>query len=192
MRLLLAILCAATALPAQTPAPTLAQAESLWKQHRYEESKAAFESLIARYPRNAEYRVRFGRLFLERFNPPEAAKLFHEALEIDHRPRPIRRIDRRLDAGVLAHEILVPRNVSHTQVAAYRQAAAGADGLRRHASRCAYIVTSRGRAASRRHSPGHRNWSRDRRRKIIARNHRVCHRSARHANARRSTGVDGL
>jgi tetratricopeptide (TPR) repeat protein len=83
MRLLLAILCAATALPAQTPAPTLAQAESLWKQHRYEESKAAFESLIARYPRNAEYRVRFGRLFLERFNPPEAAKLFHEALEIE-------------------------------------------------------------------------------------------------------------
>ena len=83
MRLLLAILCAATAIPAQTPAPTLAQAESLWKQHRYEESKAAFESLIARYPRNAEYRVRFGRLFLERFNPPEAAKLFHEALEIE-------------------------------------------------------------------------------------------------------------
>ena len=83
MRLLLAILCAATALPAQTPVPTLAQAESLWKQHRYEESKAAFESLIARYPRNAEYRVRFGRLFLERFNPPEAAKLFHEALEIE-------------------------------------------------------------------------------------------------------------
>src|ERR1039457_4143422 len=83
MRLLLAILCAATALPAQTPAPTLAQAESLWKQHRYEESKAAFESLIARYPRNAEYRAGFGEFFLERFIPPEAAKLFHEALEIE-------------------------------------------------------------------------------------------------------------
>jgi len=78
MRLLLAILCAAAALPAQT----LQQAESLWKQHRYEESKAAFEALVAAHPRNAEYRVRFGQLFLERFNAPEAAKLFNEALEI--------------------------------------------------------------------------------------------------------------
>src|ERR1039458_10246848 len=83
MRLLLAMLCAAAALQAQTPAPTLAQAESLWKQHRYEESKAAFEAVIAAHPRNAEYRVRFGRLFLERFNAPEAAKLFNEALEIE-------------------------------------------------------------------------------------------------------------
>jgi tetratricopeptide (TPR) repeat protein len=83
MRLLLAMLCAAAALQAQTPAPTLAQAESLWKQRRYEESKAAFEAVIAAHPRNAEYRVRFGRLFLERFNAPEAAKLFNEALEIE-------------------------------------------------------------------------------------------------------------
>jgi tetratricopeptide (TPR) repeat protein len=83
MRLLLAMLCAAAALQAQIPAPTLAQAESLWKQRRYEESKAAFEAVIAAHPRNAEYRVRFGRLFLERFNAPEAAKLFNEALEIE-------------------------------------------------------------------------------------------------------------
>ena len=74
---------AAAALQAQIPAPTLAQAESLWKQRRYEESKAAFEAVIAAHPRNAEYRVRFGRLFLERFNAPEAAKLFNEALEIE-------------------------------------------------------------------------------------------------------------
>ncbi len=78
--LLPALLCAA--LSAQTPAPTLAQAESLWKQHRYEESKAAFEALIAAHPRNAEYRVRYGRLFLARFNAPEAAKLFNESLGI--------------------------------------------------------------------------------------------------------------
>src|ERR1700691_1606130 len=78
MRLLLAILYAASALPAQT----LAQAESLWKQHRYVESSDTFRALVAAHPRNAEYRVRWGRLFLERFNAPEASKLFNEALEI--------------------------------------------------------------------------------------------------------------
>ena len=78
MKLLLAVLCAAAALPAQT----LEQAESLWKQHRYYEANDAFRALVAAHPRNAEYRVRWGRLFLERYNAPEAAKLFNEALEI--------------------------------------------------------------------------------------------------------------
>jgi len=78
MRLLLAMLCAAATLAAQT----IEQAESLWKQRRYEESKAAFEALVKAHPRNAEYRVRFGDLFLERFNAPEAAKLYNEALSI--------------------------------------------------------------------------------------------------------------
>jgi len=78
MRLLLALLCAAAVLPAQT----LDQAESLWKQHRYQEAEHAFESLVAAHPRNAEYRVQMGRLFLERFNATEAAKLFNEALAI--------------------------------------------------------------------------------------------------------------
>ena len=78
MRLLLAILCVAAALPAQT----IDQAESLWKQHRYQEAEHAFESLVAAHPRNAEYRVQMGRLFLERFNATEAAKLFNEALAI--------------------------------------------------------------------------------------------------------------
>jgi tetratricopeptide (TPR) repeat protein len=81
-KILLAMLCAA-ALTAQTPAPTLAQAESLWKQHRYVESNDTFRALVAAHPRNAQYRVRWGRLFLERFNAPEAAKLFNEALEIE-------------------------------------------------------------------------------------------------------------
>jgi tetratricopeptide (TPR) repeat protein len=82
VRLTLVFLCAAAGLFAQG-APTLQQAESLWKQHRYVESKDVFEALLAAHPRNAEYRVRMGRLFLERFNAPEAAKLFSEALEIE-------------------------------------------------------------------------------------------------------------
>jgi len=76
------LLLVALSITAALPAQTLDQAESLWKQHRYEESKAVFEALIKAHPRNAEYRVRFGRLFLERFNAPEASKLFNEALEI--------------------------------------------------------------------------------------------------------------
>ena len=83
MRLALAMLLCAAAGWRRKPAPTLQQAESLWKQHRYDESKDVFEALVAAHPRNAEYRVRMGRLFLERFNATEAAKLFSEALEID-------------------------------------------------------------------------------------------------------------
>ena len=35
------------------------------------------------HPRNAGYRVRWGRLYLERFQPADAAQLFEEALKID-------------------------------------------------------------------------------------------------------------
>ena len=74
LALLLAIGCSAQ---------TLEQAESLWKQHRYIEANDAFRDLVKAHPRNAAYRVRWGRLFLERFRPPDAAKLFDEALKID-------------------------------------------------------------------------------------------------------------
>ena len=43
----------------------------------------AFRAAVARQPKNAELRVRWGRLFLERFQPGEAETLFNEALEID-------------------------------------------------------------------------------------------------------------
>ena len=79
MRLLAIILCTAAVLPAQS----LQQAEAFWKQHRYEDAKNTFEALLAASPRNAEYRVRYGELFLERFNAPEAARLFHEALVLN-------------------------------------------------------------------------------------------------------------
>ncbi len=80
MKLLVAILCAtAVAFAAQGDE----QAEALWKQRRYQEANDAFRALVAAHPKNAEYRVRWGRLFLERFNAPDAAKLFDEALEIE-------------------------------------------------------------------------------------------------------------
>lgn len=68
------------------PAQTLDQAEKLWKARQFQDANNAFRQLVARYPMNADYKVRWGRLLLERNNPPEAADLFKEALEIkkDH------------------------------------------------------------------------------------------------------------
>ena len=117
---LVAFLCAAAALAGQTSAqtsgPTLGQAEALWKQHRYVESKDAFEALIAAHPRNAEYRVRMGRLFLERFNPTEAGKLFNEALKIDPK-----------HAGALLGLALVAAESYEAQASHFAQEALDAD-----------------------------------------------------------------
>jgi cellulose synthase operon protein C len=65
---------------------TLDRAESLWKAHQYKEAGTLFESLVKINPKNADIKVRYGRLLLERFNPGDAAALFQEALEIkkDH------------------------------------------------------------------------------------------------------------
>jgi len=67
-------------------AQTLQQAESLWQAHQYKEAGQVFESLVKTQPKNADYKVRYGRLLLERFNRADAASLFQEALEIkkDH------------------------------------------------------------------------------------------------------------
>ena len=71
---------------ASLAAQTLERAESLWKQQQYEAANNVFRELVKAHPKNPDYRVRWGRLFLERFNPAEAAKLFEEALAIkkDH------------------------------------------------------------------------------------------------------------
>ncbi len=67
-------------------AQTLERAETFWTQQQYEAANAEFRALVAAHPKNPDYRVRWGRLFLERFNGAEAAKLFEEALQIkkDH------------------------------------------------------------------------------------------------------------
>jgi cellulose synthase operon protein C len=64
------------------PAQTLEQAEALRKAHRYEDANNAFRALSARDPKNPEYKVRWGRLLLERNNPKDAGDLFKEALEL--------------------------------------------------------------------------------------------------------------
>lgn len=59
------------------------RAEGLWGTERYKEANDQFRAVINQFPQNPEYRVRWGRLFLERFNKNEARGLFQEALEIN-------------------------------------------------------------------------------------------------------------
>ena len=59
------------------------RAEGLWAIERYQDANEQFKALVKQEPKNALYRVRWGQLFLERFNPAEAGNLFNEALEID-------------------------------------------------------------------------------------------------------------
>lgn len=61
----------------------LALAESLWKSGDFDGAKSAFEALLKAFPDNAHYRVRYGQLFAERFNPAEALKLYQEAATVD-------------------------------------------------------------------------------------------------------------
>jgi cellulose synthase operon protein C len=59
------------------------RAEGLWGIERFQEANDQFRDLIKQYPKNADYRVRWGQLFFERFNNDEAHNLFEEALKID-------------------------------------------------------------------------------------------------------------
>jgi tetratricopeptide (TPR) repeat protein len=59
------------------------RAEGFWGTERFQEANDQFRDLVKQYPKNAEYRVRWGQLFFERFNNDEAHNLFEEALKID-------------------------------------------------------------------------------------------------------------
>lgn len=95
MKNLLAVALMAVAAIAQTPPkkaspqaqtgvdPLYTQAENLWRQRDYEAANNLFKALVAAHPENPEYRARWGDLFLERFNPEEAYKLYAEALTLD-------------------------------------------------------------------------------------------------------------
>ena len=72
-------LAAAIALRGQT----LEQAETARKARRYADSNNIFRDLVAQNPKNANYRVRWGRMFLEYSQPADASDLFNEAIEID-------------------------------------------------------------------------------------------------------------
>jgi len=67
-------------------AQSLERAEALWKARDYKGANNEFRLLVEKFPANPDYRVRWGRLFLDHDQAEEAAGLFQEALELkkDH------------------------------------------------------------------------------------------------------------
>src|SRR5437879_10443355 len=59
------------------------RAEGDWGLELYQDANNEFRDAVARADGNALYRVRWGRLLHDRFNNPDASKLFSEALERD-------------------------------------------------------------------------------------------------------------
>lgn len=59
------------------------RAEGYWGLERYTEANDQFRLAVDAQPKNPDYRVRWGRLYLERFQKADAAQLFQEALKID-------------------------------------------------------------------------------------------------------------
>ena len=59
------------------------RAEGLWGTEQFKDANDAFRDALKRSPKSVEVRVRWGRLFLERFNKDEAKGLFNEALELN-------------------------------------------------------------------------------------------------------------
>jgi tetratricopeptide (TPR) repeat protein len=59
------------------------RAEGYWGLGMYQEANNEFREAVAQDDRNANYRVRWGRLMHERFNNVEAENLFEEALKRD-------------------------------------------------------------------------------------------------------------
>ena len=62
--------------------------DSLWGIENYQAANDQFRDLIKQYPKNADYRVRWGHLFFARFNSEEAHNLFEEAIKIDKNNAP--------------------------------------------------------------------------------------------------------
>jgi tetratricopeptide (TPR) repeat protein len=80
-RLIAALPLLALALSAQT----LQQAESLWKARDYQGANNIFRELVAQHPENPDYRVRWGRMYMEHAQQADiatASDLFDEALAI--------------------------------------------------------------------------------------------------------------
>ncbi len=61
----------------------LTRALAYWGLEQYEEANQQFRVAYKQEPNSSALRVEWGQLFLERFNPAEAANLFQEALKLD-------------------------------------------------------------------------------------------------------------
>lgn len=65
----------------RSPLPLL-RAEGFWGLGRFSDANDQFRVAEKMDPKNADLKVRWGRMFEERYQPADAAKLFEEALEI--------------------------------------------------------------------------------------------------------------
>ncbi len=67
-------------------AQTLDQAEALWRARRWQDANETFKALVEKNPKNPDYKVRWGRMFLDHNQPDDALALFNEALQLkkDH------------------------------------------------------------------------------------------------------------
>lgn len=63
-------------------AQTLEQAERLWKARQYHDANEIFKALVQKNPKNPDFRVRWGRMYHEHWDPKTASDLFNEALEL--------------------------------------------------------------------------------------------------------------
>lgn len=59
------------------------RAEGQWGLKNFTGANDQFKEAVKQHPQNPQVKVRWGRLFLERFNKEEAGTLFGEALELD-------------------------------------------------------------------------------------------------------------
>ena len=59
------------------------QAEGYWGLHDYKTANDAFRAAVKLHDKDPNLRVRWGRMYLEHWQPADAEKLFEEALEID-------------------------------------------------------------------------------------------------------------
>src|ERR1035437_258590 len=82
----LALVAIALLLASLLPAQTIEQAEAFRKARRFQEANDVFRALVAQHPDNPDYKVRWGRLYLDHSQPGDAVDLFNEALELkkDH------------------------------------------------------------------------------------------------------------
>src|SRR3954454_6272161 len=64
------------------------RAEGFWGLGRFDEARQEFALAYKAQPTSPEVRTEWGNLFLERFNPAEAANLFNEALKLDENYAP--------------------------------------------------------------------------------------------------------
>ena len=59
------------------------RAEAYWGLGRYDEANGEFRTALKEQPKSAEVRTEWGRMYLDHYQPGDAAKLFEEALEIN-------------------------------------------------------------------------------------------------------------